>query len=82
MSIDRTPFDLWIDDLTLDGQGVGRRDGKACFVDGALPGERVRVVQTGRKRNFDTARLEAVLEPTPERVDPPARGSASAVAAG
>jgi 23S rRNA (uracil1939-C5)-methyltransferase len=71
MSIDRAPFELRIDDLTLEGQGVGRRDGKACFVDGALPGERVRVVQTGRKRNFDTARLEAVLEPAPERVQPP-----------
>lgn len=71
MSLDRIPFELRIDDLTLDGQGVGRRDGKACFVDGALPGERVRVVQTGRKRNFDTAQLQAVLEPAPERVDPP-----------
>lgn len=71
MRIDRTPFELRIDDLTLDGQGVGRRDGKACFVDGALPGESVRVEQTGRKHNFDTARLNAVLEPAPERVDPP-----------
>lgn len=71
MNIDRTPFELQIDDLTLEGQGVGRRDGKACFVEGALPGERVRAVQTGRKHNFDTARLEAVLEPAPERVEPP-----------
>ena len=71
MSIDRSPFELRIDDLTLDGQGVGRRDGKACFVPGALPGERVRVVQTQRKRNYDSARLESVLEPAPERVEPP-----------
>jgi 23S rRNA (uracil1939-C5)-methyltransferase len=71
MSIGRDPFELRIDDLTLDGQGVGRRDGKACFVPGALPGERVRVVQVGRKRNYDVARLEAVLEPASERVEPP-----------
>ncbi|MCA1791244.1 MAG: 23S rRNA (uracil(1939)-C(5))-methyltransferase RlmD [Thioalkalivibrio sp.] len=71
MSIDRSPFELQIDDLTLDGQGVGRREGKACFVAGALPGERVRAIQTGRKRNFDTAQLEKVLEPAPERVEPP-----------
>ncbi len=71
MRIERTPFELRIDDLTLDGQGVGRREGKACFVDGALPGEWVRVEQTGRKHNFDTARLNAVLEPASERVDPP-----------
>jgi len=71
MSIDRSPFELRIEDLTLDGQGVGRRDGKACFVPGALPGELVRVVQTRRKRNYDSARLESVLEPAPERVEPP-----------
>ena len=71
MKFDRSPFELRIDDVTLDGQGVGRRDGKACFVPGALPGERVSVAQTGRKRNYDIARLESVLDPAPERVDPP-----------
>lgn len=71
MSIDRSPFELRIDDLTLDGQGIGRRDGKTCFVPGALPGERVRVVQTQHKRNYDSARLESVLKPAPERVEPP-----------
>lgn len=71
MKFDRSPFELLIDDVTLDGQGVGRRDGKACFVPGALPGERVLAVQTGRKRNYDTARLETVLETAPERVKPP-----------
>ncbi len=70
MSIDRTPFELTIDDLTLDGQGVGRRAGKACFVAGALSGERVRAVQTGRKRHFDTAHLDTILVPAPERVEP------------
>lgn len=69
--MDRNPFELRIDDVTLDGQGVGRRDGKACFVPGALSGERVLAVQTGRKRNFDTARLESVLDAAPDRVDPP-----------
>jgi 23S rRNA (uracil1939-C5)-methyltransferase len=73
MKLDPQPFELHIDDLTLEGQGVGRRDGKACFVDGALPGERVLAVQTGRKHNFDTARLEAVLEAAPGRVPPPCR---------
>ena len=69
--MDRTPFEAVIEDVTLDGQGVTRRDGKACFVHGALKGERVRAVQTGRKRRFDTAEVEAVLEPAPGRVEPP-----------
>ncbi len=69
--IDRTPFEAVIEDVTLDGQGVIRRDGKACFVHGALAGERVRAVQTGRKRRFDMAEVVEVLEPAAGRVDPP-----------
>ena len=44
--IDQTPFEVEITDLTHDGRGVARRepDGKAVFVAGALPGERVMAV--------------------------------------
>lgn len=65
-------LELQIEDLTLDGDGVGRLDdGKVCFVPGALPGERVQVSPQRRKRQFDQARLEAILEPSPQRVAPP-----------
>lgn len=67
------PFELEIDDLTLEGQGVGRHEGKACFVADALPGERVLVTPMGRKRNYDTARLERILRKSPDRVEPPCR---------
>ena len=69
--LDPEPFQLEIDDLTLEGQGVGRRAGKACFVAGALPGETVRAVLTARKHNFDQARLEEILTPAPDRITPP-----------
>ena len=42
---------LDIESLDGDGQGVARHDGKVFFVEGALPGERVRAqitVQIGR----------------------------------
>ena len=48
-------FEIEIDGLAHDGRGVGRREGKAVFVSGALPGERVRAKQTGRNRHFDEA---------------------------
>jgi len=64
-------FTLTIDDLTLEGQGVARRDGKAVFVDGALPGETVRATLSARKRHFDLARLEQILTPATERTEPP-----------
>lgn len=69
--IDQTPFEVEITDLTHDGRGVARRpDGKAVFVAGALPGERVMAMQTGRHRSFDEARTVEVLHGAPERVAP------------
>jgi 23S rRNA (uracil1939-C5)-methyltransferase len=61
-------FELSIDDLGHDGRGVGRVEGKAVFVSGALPGERVRARQTGRNRNFDEAVAIEVLQASPQRV--------------
>lgn len=63
-------FDLAIDSLTHDGRGVGRLDGKAVFVSGALPGERVRVQQTGRNRHYDEGRVVELYETSPDRIAP------------
>lgn len=63
-------FDIDIDGLGHDGRGVGRREGKVVFVAGALPGESVRVEQTGRNRHFDEARTLDVLRASPDRVEP------------
>jgi 23S rRNA (uracil1939-C5)-methyltransferase len=59
-----------IADLSHDGRGVARIDGKAVFVAGALPGERVRLRITGRHRHYDEAAVEAVLQASADRVDP------------
>jgi len=63
-------FEIAIDDLSHDGRGVGRRDGKAVFVAGALPGERVRARQTAKSRHFDEAAAFEVLEASADRVAP------------
>ncbi|HJS34356.1 MAG TPA: 23S rRNA (uracil(1939)-C(5))-methyltransferase RlmD [Pseudoxanthomonas sp.] len=68
--IDKTPFEATITDLTHDGRGVARRDGKAVFVSGALPGERVMAEQTAKNRHFDEAKALDVLESSPDRVTP------------
>ena len=75
--IDKTPFEAEITGMTHDGRGVARRlsgdpgdVGKAVFIAGALPGERVMAVQTGRHRSFDEARTVEVLHAAPERVEP------------
>ena len=49
-------LELSITDLSHDGRGVARsEDGKAVFVTGALPGERVKARTTIRKKQFDEA---------------------------
>jgi len=46
-------------------------DGRVVFVDGALPGESVRVQLTSSKRDFARARVAEVEVASPDRVAPP-----------
>lgn len=55
--------------LTRDGEGVVH-GGKTVFVAGALPGERIRLRRTRRRRQHDEGELLEVLEASPERVAP------------
>ena len=55
--------------LTREGEGIVR-DGRAVFIPGALPGERVRFERVRRRRRHDHGRLLAVLESAPARVTP------------
>ena len=57
-------------DLSHDGRGVARIDGKALFVSGALPGETVRARITKRSRHFDEGKVEEILVRSPERIEP------------
>jgi len=65
------PEEASIVDLTHEGRGVARLDGKAVFVADALPGERVVLRRLRRHRKFDEAVLETVLEASPDRVAAP-----------
>ncbi len=59
-----------IESLTHDGKGVAHLGGKATFIHGSLPGERVRFLYTGRWRKYDEGRVVEVLDSSPERVEP------------
>ena len=62
------PEEADIVDLSHEGQGVAKPDGKTVFVADALPGERVVMRRVGRRRTYDEAVLEQVLHASPDRV--------------
>ena len=56
--------------LGSSGEGVGKVDNLAVFVEGALPGEEVLIEIETRKKNYAVGRLVEVVKNSPERVEP------------
>lgn len=67
---DSTPETAHIVNLSHDGKGVARINGKATFIPGALPDELVEFQYTRVKKDFDEGKLLSIKEPSPLRVDP------------
>jgi 23S rRNA (uracil1939-C5)-methyltransferase len=64
---------LLIESLDQEGRGVARRDGKAIFIEGALPGETVTCSPYRRKPAYEVATLGRVLRSSTQRVVPRCR---------
>lgn len=68
-------YDVRIEKLVYGGDGLARLDEKrTLFVSGALPGEFVRARVYRKRKGIYEARVEEVLEPSPDRVAPPCIG--------
>jgi len=68
-----TPAEEWltVESLDLEAQGVAHNaEGKVVFVDGALPGEVVRVTVQRRKNNWEQATAVAWQRESSQRVRP------------
>jgi 23S rRNA (uracil1939-C5)-methyltransferase len=63
-------LELSVDALAFGGAGVARADGYVVFVEGAVPGDRVRARVDKAKRAYGHARAIEVLEPSPDRIAP------------
>ncbi len=61
---------LTIESLDQEGRGIARLDGKAIFVEGALPGECVHAATLRIKPTFETARVTSVVKANASRVTP------------
>lgn len=64
-------YQLEIAGLSHEGAGVGRLEGLAVFIPGALPGEVVQARITGLKKKYAQAELTAVVTKAAGRVEPP-----------
>jgi 23S rRNA (uracil1939-C5)-methyltransferase len=56
-----------ITDLAHGGDGVGRIDGKVCFVAGALPGDTAEVEITATAKQFFRARISSLVKASAHR---------------
>lgn len=59
-----------IESLDHEGRGVARVDGKAIFIDGALPAERVEYVSYRTKPRYEQADATRILKASAQRVAP------------
>ena len=58
-------------ELASGGDAIARDgSGKAVFIRGALPGERVKVEILAERRRFSLARVSEIVDPSPLRVEP------------
>jgi 23S rRNA (uracil1939-C5)-methyltransferase len=68
-----TAHDEWlkVESLDLEAQGVAHNsEGKVVFIEGALPGEEVRVSVGRRKNNWEQAQLVEMRNESAQRVTP------------
>ena len=64
-------LELTTEKMAFEGRAIARPNRFVIFVDGALPGEKIRAEVTQRKRHHAFARVLEVLEPSPHRTPAP-----------
>jgi 23S rRNA (uracil1939-C5)-methyltransferase len=63
-------LELVVDSFAHGGNGIARHDGYVLFVQGGVPGDRLRAVVTKSKRDYGEARAIELIEPSPDRIEP------------
>lgn len=61
---------LKIEDMGIDGAGIGKADGYTLFVKDALIGDEIEAVLMKLKKNYGYARMIKILVPSPHRIEP------------
>ena len=61
-------LELEVESLAQGGRGIARANGFVVFINGALPGDRVRVRLTKTKRSYAEGNTVELLSPSPDRI--------------
>lgn len=64
-------YEIAIVDLGHSGEGIGKIDGFTVFVEGGIPGDRLRIQMTTVKKNYGIGQLLEIVEPSPYRIEAP-----------
>jgi len=67
------PLELLVDRLSHEGRGIATNNGKVTFVEGGLPGEKVRARYRDSRARFDVVEVIEVLTPSIYRTVPRCR---------
>lgn len=59
-----------IDDIGVNGEGIGHTDGYAFFVNGAVMGDYIRAKVLKANKNYGYAKLLEIISPSPYRTEP------------
>lgn len=62
-----------IEDVGMEGEGIGKIDGFPLFIKDAVVGDTVEAKIIKSKKNYAYARVEKVVTPSPFRVEPPCK---------
>ena len=63
-------YQITIEDIGNDGEGIGRIDGMAVFVKDTVMGDVAKIKIVKAKKNYAYGRLEELIKPSPFRVYP------------
>ncbi|WMI82344.1 23S rRNA (uracil(1939)-C(5))-methyltransferase RlmD [Anaerotignum sp. MB30-C6] len=63
-------YEMIVDALGSNGEGIGRIEGFTIFVEGALPEETIKVLILKTKKSYGYGKLLEIISPSPYRVEP------------
>lgn len=63
-------YEVCIDNMAHEGQGVGRIEGVAVFVEGALTGEKIIAEIDKVSKNYVIGHVNQILNKSPDRIEP------------